>query len=310
VLPDIRRSRFDWIGTYGRVAATGQAARFEEYWESIGKWVDVSAYCPREGYFVTVFSDVSERMQAEEAVRRLNVELEHRVAERTAALESANRELESFCYSVSHDLRAPLRGMAGFSQALKEDYGDRLDDTACDYIDRICGATRRMGHLIDDLLKLSRVSRSEVNMESVDLTALGRDVGAQIAAENPGRDVVFTVQDGMTVRGDPRLLRVALENLVGNAWKFTRHQDTAHVEMGSMNENGGTVYYVRDDGAGFDSRYAGKLFRAFQRLHSAAEFEGTGIGLATVQRVMRRHGGRVWAEAAVDRGATFYFTLS
>jgi len=231
------------------------------------------------------------------------------VVERTIQLEAANRELEAFSYSVSHDLRAPLRGIDGFSQALLEDYADTLDDQGRDYLRRVRSATQRMAGLIDDLLNLSRITRGELRREAVDLSAQARSVAEQLRQAQPERQVEFHIADGLTAEGDPRLLRIALENLLGNAWKFTGKTDPAVIEFGLRRERGEAIYFVRDNGAGFDMAYAGKLFGAFQRLHDVREFEGTGIGLATVQRIIRRHGGRVWAEGESGHGATFHFTL-
>jgi PAS domain S-box-containing protein len=259
--------------------------------------------------FAKVTRDMTERREAEELLRGLNEELEQRVAERTAQLEAANRELEAFSYSVSHDLRAPLRGIDGFSQALLEDYADRLDEHGLDYLRRVRAATQRMSRLIDDLLGLSRITRGELRRETVDLSGLARSVVEQLREAHPERRVEFHVAGGLTAQGDARLLRIALENLLANASKFSSKNAGAVIEFGVMRDDGGDVYFVRDNGAGFDMQYASKLFGAFQRLHDVREFEGTGIGLATVQRIVRRHGGRVWAEGEPGRGATFYFTL-
>ncbi len=239
----------------------------------------------------------------------LNELLESRVRQRTDQLEAANRELEAFSYSVSHDLRAPLRGIDGFSQALEEDYAQELDETAKRYLERIRAGTQRMGRLIDDLLKLSRLSRTEVRWQSVDLTSAAEMIVDELQNRQPDRRATFAVAKGMAAKGDERLLGIVLQNLLENAWKFTANRDQAWIEVGFYLEEEAAVYFVKDNGAGFDTTYADKLFGAFQRLHSPAEFEGTGIGLATVQRVILRHGGRVWAESELGKGATFFFTL-
>ena len=249
------------------------------------------------------------RQQAEAEIRLLNLELEGRVRERTAQLEAANRELEAFSYSVSHDLRAPLRGIDGWTLAFLEDYAHQLDDQGRTYLERVRTETQHMGQLIDDMLSLSRVGRSEVRQEPVDLTALARTIIGRLRETGPERLVEFVIQEGLTAVGDPQLLEIALSNLLDNAWKFTGKRPEGVIEFGRMHREGQPVFFVRDNGAGFDPAYADKLFGVFQRLHKASEFPGTGIGLATVRRILHRHGGRIWAEAAVDRGATFYFTL-
>jgi light-regulated signal transduction histidine kinase (bacteriophytochrome) len=224
-------------------------------------------------------------------------------------LKRTNKELESFSYSVSHDLRAPLRAIDGFSHALLEDYADKLDAQGKNYLDRVRTACERMSQLIDDLLALSRVIRQEMQRRNVDLAVIARTVVDQLAQAEPDRRVEFLAPGNIPVKGDPGLLRIALENLMGNSWKFTRKKSDARIQLGITDKDGQKVFFVRDNGAGFDMTYADKLFGAFQRLHEASDFPGTGIGLATVQRIVHRHGGRVWAEGAVNQGATFYFTL-
>ncbi len=248
--------------------------------------------------FTAIIRDITGRKRRDEELRRY-----------AAQLEAANAELDAFAYSVSHDLRAPLRGIDGFSQALLEDYQARLDDTGRGYLRRVRAGTQRMAQLIDDLLGLSRVTRADFRRERVDLSALAETVAAELKRTAPRREVEFVITPGISVDGDMRLLQVVLENLVGNAWKYTGKCARARIEFGVSRQDGKVSYYVRDNGAGFDMAYANKLFGAFQRLHSSGEFEGTGIGLATVQRIVHRHGGRVWAEGAVGQGATFYFTL-
>jgi PAS domain S-box-containing protein len=259
---------------------------------------------------LAMVTDITRRREAEEQVRRLNEGLERRVAERTAQLEFSNRELEAFAYSVAHDLRAPLRSISSFSQALAEDCADRLDADGLDYLRRIRAAAGRMAELIDGILALSRVNRTEMVEQACDLSAMARSVVEQLRRWQPERPLKLTVQEGLMDRGDPRLMRGLLENLLGNAWKFTRPRPVAEIEFGALEGPGGArTYYVRDNGAGFDMAYQEKLFGVFQRLHTQTEFEGNGVGLATVQRIVHRHGGRVWAEGQVDRGATFFFTL-
>jgi light-regulated signal transduction histidine kinase (bacteriophytochrome) len=262
------------------------------------------------GQLIETFNEMLARIQEQNRELQMSRDdLEQRVGERTAELESANRELEAFSYSVSHDLRAPLRSIDGFSQALLEDYQDKLDDEGQNHLQRVRSATQRMAQLIDDMLDLSRVTRAEINREQIDLSALARSLPAELQKAEPGREVEFVIADGLVANGDARLLRIVLENLFRNAWKFTGKHQRAKIEFAVTQNNGNSAYYVRDDGAGFDMAYVNKLFGAFQRLHAMSEFDGTGVGLATVQRIIRRHGGRVWAEGEVEKGATFYFTL-
>jgi len=290
---------------------------------------DYSVRAPRLGadelgVLTDAFNHMLGRIEDQDrALRESKEGLEQRVAERThelqernealrrnaAQLLAANTELDAFAYSVSHDLRAPLRSIDGFSHVLLEDYAAQLDEAGRDSLQRVRAASQRMATLIDDLLKLARVTRSEMRTENVDLSGMAQDIAADLQRGAPDRPVEFAIAPGLGARGDPRLLRVALENLLRNGWKYTGRQPRPRVEFGSVDVNGERAFLVRDNGAGFDMKYADKLFGVFQRLHSAAEFEGTGVGLATVRRIITRHGGRIWAEGAVDRGATFYFTL-
>jgi signal transduction histidine kinase len=242
-------------------------------------------------------------------VRDSQSSLELKVQERTAQLNAANKELETFSYSVSHDLRAPLRHINGFSQALEEEYADRLDEQGMHYLREVRSASQEMARLIDDILRLARVTRSEMHTETVNLTEKAKAVFAELQKADLSRTVAIDIEEGLMTRGDQRLLRILLSNLLGNAWKFTSKRKQPRIAFGGEQKDGETQYFVRDNGAGFDMSYVNKLFGAFKRLHRAGEFEGTGIGLATVQRIVHRHGGRVWAEGAVNEGATFYFTL-
>jgi PAS domain S-box-containing protein len=257
-----------------------------------------------------VLTDLTVQRRAEAEVRELNAQLEARVKQRTADLERANKNLVAFTYSVSHDLRAPLRGLNGFSELLVEEYSDSLGETGRGYAARIQAASERMATLIDDLLQLSRVSRGETNLGRVDLSSEVADIASELQSREPGRPVRFSIEKGVWVTADRTLIRTVLQNLLDNAWKFTARRDGATVEFGTTIVDGaGVCCYVRDNGAGFDPAYSDKLFQPFQRLHTASEFPGSGIGLASVQRIIERHGGRIWAQGAVDRGATFYFTL-
>lgn len=258
-----------------------------------------------ESHFTGVLRDITMSKQAEHRIRDLNARLERRASE----LESANKELEAFSYSVSHDLRAPLRAIDGFSQALLEDYADALDADGRGFLQRVRAGAQHMGRLIDDMLKLSRVSRAEVARETVDLTALSQEIMEMLQQQDPAREVEFEIAQELKAHADGRLMRAALENLISNAWKFSSGKARANIAVGAIENDGAPVYFVKDNGAGFDMAYSENLFGPFQRLHAATEFPGTGIGLATVQRIIHKHGGRIWAEAETDRGATFFFTL-
>jgi len=231
------------------------------------------------------------------------------VGEQTTELEASRRELDALLYSVSHDLRAPLRAIDGFSQALLDDHSDKLDDEGLIYLSRLHAAAGRMGVMIDELVRLARLSRSELERADVDLSAVAREVARGLQLANADREVAVRIQDGIHATGDPKLLRVIMESLLDNAWKFTARRPQAQVEVQAARRHGERIYSVRDDGVGFDMRYAERLFGPFQRMHPEREFSGSGIGLALAQRIVRRHGGRIWASAQVDAGATFYFTL-
>jgi PAS domain S-box-containing protein len=261
-----------------------------------------------QGILVTsAIRDISQRKQTEQQVSRLNEQLEQRAAE----LEASNKELEAFSYSVSHDLRSPLQNIDGFSQVLLEDYADRLDSEGQEHLKHVRSSCLQMGEIIDALLALSKMMRTEMFRQRVDLSGLASQIADHLKATAPDRAVEFVIANDLTADADPQLLGVVLENLLNNAWKFTSKQPRARIEVGSLlQSNGEQVFYVRDDGAGFDMEHAQKIFTPFQRLHKASDFQGTGIGLATVQRVIARHGGKIWASAAVDHGATFCFTLA
>jgi len=256
--------------------------------------------------FNGMLSQIQER---DTALQQAHDELEQRVEERTKELATTNKELEAFSYSVSHDLRAPLRSIDGFSQALLEDYSDKLDFAGRDHLERVRRAAQRMSVLIDDMLNLSRVNRSAMRRERLDLSAVAKSIAADLQEAEPGRLVEFVIESDLMAVGDSQLLRAAMENLLRNSWKYTSAHPCARIEFGKSQQNGKHPFFVRDDGAGFDPRYSDRLFGAFQRLHTATEFPGTGVGLATVQRIIHRHGGEIWAEGAVEKGATFYFTL-
>lgn len=295
---------------YFKVAKDKKPVRFETHFPPMNKYFSISvAPWGIEG-FATIFEDITERKLAEEKLHNLNAELEARVKERTISLEATNRELESFAYSVSHDLRAPLRALDGFSQIIYEDYAKNLDDEGQRFLFRIRQASQKMGTLINDLLQLSRITREELNKAPVDISAIAQSVFSEIKSSDPSRQVEFILDPEMSVVADERFIRVIYDNLLRNAWKFTGKHEKAKIEAGVTVIAGAKIFFVRDNGAGFNMKYADKLFGPFQRLHGVNEFEGTGIGLATVQRIIHRHGGKIWAEGEIEQGAVFYFTFS
>jgi PAS domain S-box-containing protein len=292
---------------YVRVVETGELLEEEfpiEAEQIHASWLRHQVVPLGDGVAV-VSRDITSRKRAEEEIIRLNQDLKQQAAQ----LEASNKELETFSYSVSHDLRAPLRGIDGWSLALLEDYGGRLDDEGLKHLNRVRSETQHMGQLIDNLLKLSRVTQTEMRLMPVDLTALAHNIAARLQEELPHRGIEFIIEPGLNADGDKILLDLALTNLLDNAVKFTGPRSDARIEFGLVKADGCPVFFVRDNGVGFDTAYASKLFGAFQRLHKKSEFPGTGIGLATVQRIIHRHGGRIWAETQTDQGATFYFTL-
>jgi len=291
----------------GRVMAAGSAGEGDA---AIKGWQEEEFL---RNYSQVVVGKLEEKVrefsEANERLLRLNGELERRVVERTTQLEAANRELEMLSYSVSHDLRAPLRHMDGFSQALLDEYAVKLNTTGKEYLDRIRKSSRRMLDMMDGILELSRSARGKFLRESVDLSALAQEVAAELALAEPDRTVFFRIAEGMTVSGDAKLLRIVLENLIGNAWKFSARNNEALIEFYPTEWEGSSAFAVRDNGAGFDMAYADKLFAPFQRLHAAEEFPGRGVGLAIVRKIIHRHGGKIRAEAVPGKGATFTFTV-
>jgi light-regulated signal transduction histidine kinase (bacteriophytochrome) len=253
--------------------------------------------------------DITDRVIAENKLAEYREQLEELVARRTAELEITNKELESFSYSVSHDLRAPLRAIDGFSQVLIDDYGEVLDGDGHDYLDRIRKGAQRMGVLIDHMLLLAQVSRHQLDMSQLNLTAMADEIMADLKQQQPDRTVDIKIEPALEVYGDKALMQVVLENLLGNAWKYTSKTPNAEIKFGLKNPGPNPIYYIKDNGAGFDQKYVENLFKPFQRLHTKESFEGTGVGLATVSRVIGRHGGLIWAEGETEKGACFYFSL-
>lgn len=295
-----------------RVNRTGRPARFETFnyiGDELEYWLDNYVVKLDSGEIIAIYDDITERVKADTANKKLNEELEQRVLQRTEQLAVANKELEAFSYSVSHDLRSPLRGIAGWSTALAEDYNDKLDEQGRLYLERVIDETDRMSKLIDGLLKLSQISKAELSPTPVNLSDIATQIIHRLREEYPERKVDTTIQADIVVTGDANLLEIVLTNLIKNAWKFSSKTDNAVIEFGKTFIDKENVIYVRDNGAGFDMTYAAKLFEAFQRMHKASDFPGTGVGLATVKRIISRHGGRIWVETSPNNGATFFFTL-
>ncbi len=302
----------DELCSVRQILAGAKVASFKG-WEVRGRIFDVEAapiydHDGNVNRIVLVYNDITDLKKTQNELSQLNADLEQRVAERTTLYQEVNKELESFCYSVSHDLRAPLRHINGFTNILREDYGESLDDSGRDFLRRICAVSEKMGRMIDELLQISRVSRTAMNFTELDLSNLAESAATMFSEANPNRTVTFRITAGMSARGDATLLGIVMQNLIGNAWKYSAGNREAVIEVGSKSIGGKDVFFVSDNGIGFDMTYSDKLFRVFERLHGE-EFEGSGIGLATVQRIILRHRGEIWAEGEPGKGATFYFSL-
>jgi PAS domain S-box-containing protein len=305
VIPGIREAHPELFDIYGRVASTRQPEKFEIEFNPLGLWLSISVYSNIREHFVAIFDDITERKKAEADILKLSEDM----AARNLELELANKEMESFIYSVSHDLRAPIRAMSGFAKILNEDFAGKLEAQGQDYLDRILKGSEKSTQLINALLHLSKISRQELDRIQMNLSKKASKVAEELRETDPGRHVEVVIQEGMTASVDPRLIELVLSNLLSNAWKFTAKTEKARIEFGGFERDGKNVYYVRDNGAGFEMKFADKMFWPFHRLHSEQEFEGTGIGLTIVERIIRRHGGKVWAESEVGKGAVFFFTL-
>ena len=306
VLPDTEPH---WLEVFGRVAVTGQSQRLEHYGKSFDRYFEIVASSPEYGLVAVFFADVTERKRAEKQLQKYHEQLEERVAQRTAALEASNKELETFSYSIAHDLRTPLRSITSFSQILMEEAGAKLTEQERQDLQRIINAGKHMSDLIDDILELARISRSEFTMTTVNLSKLAKTVLENFKRVQPERSVQVDIARNLLCKGDARLLNIVLQNLLSNAWKYTGKCTTACIEFGETNFDNQKVYFVRDNGVGFDMQYAHKLFTPFGRLHKSDEFDGTGIGLVSVQSAIQRHKGKIWAESKIGEGSTFYFTL-
>lgn len=302
-------SEHQFVDFYAPVALEGKNIFFEQYSSALNKYFEIFAYSPQPGMFVTMFNDITSRKAAEEIIKNINIELEEKVKERTADLTFANKELESFSYSVSHDLRAPLRAIEGFSTALFEDYYTEIDQTGQDYLQRIRKAANHMSQLIDDFLNLSRISRKELEIVEINLSNMVTEAAINLKKSEQNRDIELVIQPNLQATGDITTLTILINQLLTNAFKFTINKPKAIIKFGQTTINGEDYYYIEDNGAGFDQNYADKLFVPFQRLHSNSEFPGTGIGLAIAQRIIIKHGGKVFAEGKVEQGASFYFKI-
>ena len=303
-----------WIDIYGEVALTGKPIRFEDHNIHLDKFFDVIAYCPEPGYFAVVLSDITSRKKYEMEIKNFNAELEKKVRERTAELETANHELESFSYTISHDLRAPLRSINGFSQIVLDEYAEKFSPELTRYFELIRKNATMMGNLVDDLLNFSRLGRQALEKTTVNPVQIVHEVIDSLQTEIGNRNIDISIRDMPECEADPALLRQVFVNLITNAIKFTNLREKPKIEIGYLkNQKQGSdivsCYFVKDNGVGFDMKFYDKLFGVFQRLHRAEDYEGTGVGLAIVDRIIRKHGGKVWATAEINKGATFYFTL-
>jgi light-regulated signal transduction histidine kinase (bacteriophytochrome) len=292
-----------------RVCTTGEPAQLQEYSKDFNKYFNLFAYRPEPGQFAILFADVTKQVLAEKELQKFNVELEQRVKERTDQLERQNKDMESFSYSVSHDLRAPLRAISGFGQILLDEYATRWEEEPIQLLERMIQAGQKMDALIDGLLVLSRLSQAGLNIESINLTNLARQAFELLSSNVKGREINFTAHDTPNVSGDSRLMEAVLTNLISNAIKFTNPQKTAEIEFGHIRQKKRDVFYLKDNGIGFNMEYTDKLFAPFQRFDTGSEVEGTGIGLTIVQQIIERHQGNVWAESRIGEGTTFYFHL-
>jgi PAS domain S-box-containing protein len=298
-----------WLELFGNVAVTGQSQHLERYAQPLGRYFDTTVSCPERGLVAVFFSDITERKKSEQQLRKYRDELEAKVAKRTAALEASNKELETFSYSIAHDLRTPLRSITSFSQILEQEAGPKLSEEQCEDLRRIVRAGQRMSELIDDILELARISRAKFKVETVDLSALAYNIVENLQEAQEKRSVQVDIEPNLHCKGDAALLDVIMQNLLSNAWKYTCPCAKAHIEFGETTIDNEKVYYVRDNGVGFNMQYVNKLFKPFARLHSSDEFTGTGIGLVSVLSAIQRHHGKIWAESTEGHGATFYFIL-